>query len=62
MFGIPGDWKATAFKADMWVETVTEGRRRFTTAWREEEVDAARHRQEMREATRLRKVLSHSEA
>ena len=32
-FGIAGDWKATAFKADVWVETVTEGGRRFMAAW-----------------------------
>ena len=31
-------------------------------AWRKEEVDAARHRQEKREATRLGKLLSHTEA
>ena len=31
-------------------------------AWRKEEVDAARYRQEMREATRLGKLLSHTEA
>ena len=24
-----GDWKATALKAEVWVETVTEGGRRF---------------------------------
>ena len=28
-FGIAGDWKATALKAEVWVETVTEGGRRF---------------------------------
>ena len=27
--GVAGDWKATAFKAEVWVETVTEGGRRF---------------------------------
>ena len=43
-FGIAGDWKATALKAEVWVETVTEGRRRFMAAWRKQEVDAARHR------------------
>ena len=37
----------------MWVETVTEGGRRFMAAWRKEEVDAAEHRQEKREAARL---------
>ena len=42
----------------MWVETVTEGGRRFMAAWRKEEVDAARHRQEKREATRLGNLLS----
>ena len=31
-------------------------------AWRKEEVDAARHHQEKREATRLGKLLSHTEA
>ena len=54
-FGIVGDWKATALKAEVWVETVTEGGRRFMAAWRKE-VDAARHRQEKREATRLGKL------
>ena len=51
-----------ALKAEVWVETVTEGGRRFMTAWRKEEVDAARHRQGKREATRLGKFLSHTEA
>ena len=31
-------------------------------AWREEEEDAARHRQEKREATRLGKLQLHTEA
>ena len=31
-FGIPGDWKATTLKAEMWVETITEGERRFMAA------------------------------
>ena len=31
-------------------------------AWREEEEDAARHRQEKKEATRLGKLQSHTEA
>ena len=57
-FGIAGDWKATALNAEVWVETVTEGGRRFMAAWRKEEVDAARHRQEKREATRLGTLLS----
>ena len=56
-----GDWKATALKVEVWVEAVTEGGRRFMATWRKEEVDAARHRQEKREATRLGK-LSHTEA
>ena len=42
-FGIAGDWKATALKAAVWVETVTEGGRIFMAARRKEEVDAARH-------------------
>ena len=61
-FGITGDWKTMAFKAEVWVEAVPEGGRRFMAAWREEEKDAARHRQEKREATRLGKSLSHTEA
>ena len=60
-FGIAGDWKAT-FKAEVWVETVAEGRRGFMAAWRKEEVDASRHRSEKREAPRLVKLLSHAEA
>ena len=40
----------------------TEGGRRFMAAWREEEEDAARHRQEKREATRLGKLQSPTEA
>ena len=46
----------------MWVETVAEGGRRFMAAWRKKEVDAARHRQEKREAARLEKLLSHTGA
>ena len=61
-FGIAGDWKAAALKAEVWVETVTEGERRFMAAWRKEEVDAARHRQGKREARGLEKLLSHTEA
>ena len=60
--GITGDWKATALEAEVWVETGAEGGRRFMAAWRKEEVDAARHRQEKREATRLEKLLLHTEA
>ena len=51
-----------ALKAEVWVEVVTEGGRRFMVAWREEEGDAARHRHQKREATRLGKLLSHTEA
>ena len=31
-FGMTGDWKAMALKAEVWVEEVTEGGRRFMTA------------------------------
>ena len=56
--GIPVE-PATALNAEVWVETVTEGGRRFMAAWRKDEVDAARHRQEeKREATRLGTLLS----
>ena len=33
-FSMAGDWKATASKAKVWVEMVTEGGRRFMAAWR----------------------------
>ena len=61
-FGIAGDWKATALKAEVWIETVTEGGRRFMAAWRKAEVDAARDRQEKKEATRVGNFLLHTEA
>ena len=51
-----------ALKAEVWVEAVTEGGRRFIAACREEKEDAARHRQEKKEATRLGKLQSHAEA
>ena len=57
-----GDWKTMALKAEVWVEAVTEGGRRFMAAWREEEGNTARHRQEKREATRLGKLQAHTEA
>ena len=57
-FGIARDWKATALKTEVWVETGTEGGQRFMAEWRKEEVDAARLRQEKREATRLGNLLS----
>ena len=47
----------------MWFEIVMEGGRRFMAAWgKEEVVDAARHRQEKREVTRLVKLASHTKA
>ena len=57
-FGIAGDWKVTALKTEVWVGAGTEGGRRFMAEWRKEEVDAARHRQEKREASRLGNLLS----
>ena len=54
-FGIAGDWKATALEAEVGDETVTEGGRRFMAAWRKEEANAGRHRQEEGEATVLAK-------
>ena len=56
-FGITRDYKVTALKAEVWVDMVTEGGRRCMAAWRKEEVDAARHRQEKREAARLGNLL-----
>ena len=55
-FGITGDWETMVVKVEVWVEAVTKGGRR------EEEEDAARHQQEKREATRLGKLQSHTEA
>ena len=52
----------SGFLTEVWVEAVTEGGRRFMAAWREEEEDAARHRQEKKEATRLGKLQSQTEA
>ena len=31
-FGKAGDWKATALEVEVWVETATEGGRRFMAA------------------------------
>ena len=59
VFGIAGDWKGTTLEAEVWAETVMEGGRRFMAARRKEDVDAAGHRQEKREATRLGKLLSY---
>ena len=47
-FDITGDWKAMALKAEVCVEVVTEGGRRFVAAWRKEEKtrpDIARRRE-----------------
>ena len=33
-FGVAGDLKATALKAEVWVETAAEGERRFMAVWR----------------------------
>ena len=56
-FGITGDWKATALEAEVWVETVAEGGRRFMAARRKEEVDAAGHRQEKKKARDWERVV-----
>ena len=32
VFGIAGDWEATALEAEVWVETVTEDGQRFMAA------------------------------
>ena len=61
-FGIEGDWKETGLKAEVWVGTVTEGGRRLLAAWRKEDVDAARLRQEKREVARLGNLLLRTEA
>ena len=57
VFGIVGDWKATAVETEVWVETAKEGRRRLMVTCRKEELDAARHGQEKREANEIGKVV-----
>ena len=42
----PGVWHSGGLEAEVWIEAVTEGGRRFMIAWKKEEGDAARHRQE----------------
>ena len=61
-FGIAGEWEAMALKSEVWVVTVAEGGRRLMAVWRKEEVDAARYRQEKKEATRLGKLSSQTQA
>ena len=46
-FGMAEDWKATPLEAGVWIDTVTEGGRRFMSARRSEE-DATRHIHETR--------------
>ena len=52
-FDIARDWKVTALEAEVGVEAVTGGGRRFMAAWRKDEVDTARYLQEKRETSRL---------
>ena len=65
-FGITGDWKAVALKAEVWVEAVTEGGRRFMAARRGKkrktrpDIDRRRERQRDWEScyrTRKRRIL-----
>ena len=44
-FGITRNWKTTGLEAEVWVETVMEGGRKFVAAWGKEELDTTRHRQ-----------------
>ena len=53
--GIPYlNQNATALKAEVWVETVTEGGRRFMAAWSKGDVDAGRHRHHSRRREKQR--------
>ena len=58
----PGVRHNGGLESDGVEEAVTEVGRMFMGAWRKEEEDAARCRQEKREATRLGTLLSHTEA
>ena len=60
--GIAGDWKTTALKAEVWVETVAEGGRRFMATSRKEEVNAARRRLEKRGNETGKVVIAHRSA
>ena len=61
-FVMAGDWKAMPSEAKVWIETATEGGRRFMPAWRKQEVDTARHRQEKKKAAIVGKLLSYTGA
>ena len=52
-FGLAGDWKTTVWRQRFELRRSRTHGRRFMAAWRKEEVDAARHRQEKRGVTRL---------
>ena len=58
-FGITGDWKTMALRAEVWAEAVAEGGRRFMVAWRDEEEDAARHRQDKRDNETGKVAIAH---
>ena len=56
-----GDWETMAVKAEVWVEAVTKGGRRFMAAWKTRP-DIARRRERQRDwescnRTRKRRVL-----
>ena len=59
-FGITGDWETTALEAEVWVEAVTDDRRRFMAACKKEVLGVERFRQEKRKTTRLGECLSHT--
>ena len=51
-----------ALEAEVWVETFTEGERRFMAAWRGKWLNANRLHQEKIKAMRLGKLFSYTEA
>ena len=61
-FGRAGDWKGKRRRwrqgGGRWIDTVTKGGRRSMAAWRKEDRDAARNRQEKKEANEARKVVT----
>ena len=61
-FGITGDWKVTALHAEMWVGDGHGGWAEVHGRVEERRGRRAKHRQEKREATRLGKLSSHTEA
>ena len=61
-FGLSADSKAAALEAEMWVETIMEGGRRFMAAWKKEELtrlDIAGRRESQRDCESWYRTRKH---